>query len=73
MMRSAKYAGGLQKREVTHITLWLINLMSILIIFVKNQSLLKQQEALVKPLFENTYINELHTRSIQLSGDTEQE
>lgn len=33
----------------------------------------KQQEALVKPLFENTYINELHTRSIQLSGDTEQE
>lgn len=32
----------------------------------------KQQEALVKPLFENTYINELHTRSIQLSGDTEQ-
>lgn len=33
----------------------------------------QQQEALVKPLFENTYINELHTRSIQLSGDTEQE
>lgn len=33
----------------------------------------KQQEVLVKPLFENTYINELHTRSIQLSGDTEQE
>lgn len=33
----------------------------------------QQQEAIVKPLFENTYINELHTRSIQLSGDTEQE
>ncbi len=33
----------------------------------------QQQEALVKPFFENTYINELHTRSIQLSGDTEQE
>lgn len=31
------------------------------------------QEASVKPLFENTYINELHTRSIQLSGDSEQE
>ncbi len=33
----------------------------------------QQQEAPIKPLFENTYINELHTRSIQLSGDTEQE
>lgn len=31
------------------------------------------QESQAKPLFENTYINELHTRSIQLSGDTEQE
>lgn len=26
-----------------------------------------------KPLFVNRYINELHTRSVQLSGDTEQE
>ncbi len=33
----------------------------------------QQQETPIKPLFENTYINELHTRSIQLSGDTEQE
>lgn len=39
----------------------------------KESEAAKQQEALVKPLFENTYINELHTRSIQLSGDTEQE
>ena len=31
------------------------------------------QQVSAKPLFENTYINELHTRSIQLSGDTEQE
>lgn len=39
----------------------------------KESEAAQQQEALVKPLFENTYINELHTRSIQLSGDTEQE
>lgn len=39
----------------------------------KESEAAKQQEALVRPLFENTYINELHTRSIQLSGDTEQE
>lgn len=39
----------------------------------KESEAAKQQETLVKPLFENTYINELHTRSIQLSGDTEQE
>lgn len=31
------------------------------------------QDSQVKPLFENAYINELHTRSIQLSGDTEHE
>lgn len=39
----------------------------------KESEAVQQQEAPVKPLFENTYINELHTRSIQLSGDTEQE
>lgn len=39
----------------------------------KESEAAQQQEASVKPLFENTYINELHTRSIQLSGDTEQE
>lgn len=39
----------------------------------KESEAAQQQDALVKPLFENTYINELHTRSIQLSGDTEQE
>ena len=39
----------------------------------KESEAVQQQEASVKPLFENTYINELHTRSIQLSGDTEQE
>lgn len=39
----------------------------------KESEVAQQQEASVKPLFENTYINELHTRSIQLSGDTEQE
>lgn len=39
----------------------------------KESEAAQQQEAPVKPLFENTYINELHTRSIQLSGDTEQE
>lgn len=39
----------------------------------KESEVAQQQEAPVKPLFENTYINELHTRSIQLSGDTEQE
>lgn len=39
----------------------------------KESEAAQQKEALVKPLFENTYINELHTRSIQLSGDTEQE
>ena len=39
----------------------------------KESEAAQQQEAQVKPLFENTYINELHTRSIQLSGDTEQE
>lgn len=39
----------------------------------KESEAAQQQEALIKPLFENTYINELHTRSIQLSGDTEQE
>lgn len=33
----------------------------------------EQSEIPEKPLFENSYINELHTRSIQLSGDTEQE
>lgn len=39
----------------------------------KESEVAQQQETPVKPLFENTYINELHTRSIQLSGDTEQE
>lgn len=39
----------------------------------KKSEAAQQQEAPIKPLFENTYINELHTRSIQLSGDTEQE
>lgn len=39
----------------------------------KESGVAQQQEAPVKPLFENTYINELHTRSIQLSGDAEQE
>lgn len=39
----------------------------------KESEAAQQQEAPVKTLFENTYINELHTRSIQLSGDTEQE
>ena len=39
----------------------------------KESEAAQKQEASVKPLFENTYINELHTRSIQLSGDTEQE
>lgn len=39
----------------------------------KESEVAQQQEPPVKPLFENTYINELHTRSIQLSGDTEQE
>ena len=39
----------------------------------KESEAAQPQEAQVKPLFENTYINELHTRSIQLSGDTEQE
>lgn len=39
----------------------------------KESEVAQQQEPSVKPLFENTYINELHTRSIQLSGDTEQE
>ena len=39
----------------------------------KESDAAQQQEAQVKPLFENTYITELHTRSIQLSGDTEQE
>ena len=39
----------------------------------KESEAAQQQEAPIKPLFENTYINELHTRSIQLSGDTEQE
>ncbi len=33
----------------------------------------QQQEATAKLLFENAYIDELHTRSIKLSGDTEQE
>lgn len=33
----------------------------------------QSQEIPIKPLFENRYINELHTRSIQLSGDTERE
>ena len=39
----------------------------------KESEAAQQQETPIKPLFENTYINELHTRSIQLSGDTEQE
>lgn len=39
----------------------------------KESEVAQLQEVPVKPLFENTYINELHTRSIQLSGDTEQE
>ena len=39
----------------------------------KKSEVSQQQQDPVKPLFENTYINELHTRSIQLSGDTEQE
>lgn len=39
----------------------------------KESEAAQQQEAPIKPFFENTYINELHTRSIQLSGDTEQE
>lgn len=39
----------------------------------KESEVTQKQEVPVKPLFENTYINELHTRSIQLSGDTEQE
>lgn len=32
-----------------------------------------QKETSAKPLFENSYVNELHTRSIQLSGDIEQD
>lgn len=39
----------------------------------KKSEVSQHQKDPVKPLFENTYINELHTRSIQLSGDTEQE
>lgn len=39
----------------------------------KESEAAQQHETPIKPLFENTYINELHTRSIQLSGDTEQE
>lgn len=39
----------------------------------KETELAEQSEIPEKPLFENSYINELHTRSIQLSGDTEQE
>lgn len=39
----------------------------------KKSEVAQQQTTPVKPLFENAYINELHTRSIQLSGDTEQE
>ena len=39
----------------------------------KESEAAQQQETPIKPLFENTYINELHTRSIQLSGDTELE
>lgn len=38
---------------------------------VKNETNKKQQEERIKPLFLNHYINELNTRSIQLSGDTE--
>ena len=39
----------------------------------KESEAAQQQEASVKPFFENTYIDELHPRRIQLSGDTEQE
>lgn len=53
---------------------FMVNKLNEYLVHIRKESeSAKQQEALVKPLFENTYINELHTRSIQLSGDTEQE
>ena len=39
----------------------------------KEADIALNKDKLTKPLFENSYINELHTRSIQLGGDVEKE
>lgn len=52
---------------------FMVNKLNEYLDHIRKKSEISQQQDPVKPLFENTYINELHTRSIQLSGDTEQE
>ena len=52
---------------------FMVNKLNEYLDHIRKKSEVSQQQDPVKPLFENTYINELHTRSIQLSGDTEQE
>ena len=52
---------------------FMVNKLNEYLDHIRKKSEILQQQDPVKPLFENTYINELHTRSIQLSGDTEQE
>lgn len=52
---------------------FMVNKLNEYLDHIRKKSEISQQQDPVKPLFENTYINELHTRSIQLSGDAEQE
>lgn len=52
---------------------FMVNKLNEYLDHIRKKSEVSQQQDPVKPLFENTYINELHTRSIQLSGDAEQE
>lgn len=52
---------------------FMVNKLNEYLDHIRKKSEISQQQDPVKPLFENTYINELHTRSIQLRGDTEQE
>ena len=52
---------------------FMVNKLNEYLDHIRKKSEISQQQDPVKPLFENTYINELHTRSIQLSWDTEQE